>query len=303
MSPKIHPLAPLDPLETVWRALADPTRRGILDLLRKGPQTTGAVAAAFPQSRFAAMKHLDVLVAAGLVTIRREGRERWNQLNPIPLQRVYERWVRPYEAQWAVPFVRLKGAIESAQPQPPQTALTSQYQPLQPQSPGAASMTDNRSTSTETPPPACMLTVSLEIPIAATPARVWQALTEQMELWWPADFRAATDSLHMSFDATIGGRILEQGKNGSGVIWYTVYGIAPGVSVDMVGQLSPAFGGPAQSLLRLELREQGHQTMLVLTDAVVGNVGARSAESLQSGWKAIFDDAFKSFVESAGESS
>ena len=284
MSPKLHPLVPLDPLESVWRALADPTRRGMLDQLRRGPRTTGDLAAAFPQSRYAAMKHLDVLVAAGLISVRRDGRERWNQLNPIPLQRVYERWVRPYEALWAAPLVRLKDAIEQTPlPQPDQQSMT------------------ELPTAAEPVRPASMLTVTLEIAITATTSRVWNALTSQMDLWWPADFRAATDSLRMHFDATLGGRIYEEGKNGSGVIWYTVYAITPGANIDLAGQLSPAFGGPAQSLLRLELREQGHQTILVLTDAVVGNLGARSAESLRSGWVAIFGEAFKACAESVGD--
>ena len=281
MNKKAHPLAPSDPLEPVWRALSDPTRRAMLDHLRVGPLTTGDLASRFPQSRFATMKHLDVLVAAGLVVVRREGRERWNQLNPVPLQQMYERWVRPYEALWAAPLVRLKNTIEATTPSPQERIP----------------MTDQTTLPPAAHSPAGMLTVRMEIPIAAPCERVWHALTAQIDLWWPRDFRAATDPLRMEFDATLGGRIHEHGGDGGGVIWYTVYAITPGVSVDLAGNLSPAFGGPAQSLLRLVLRDQEGNTVLELTDAVVGNVGPRTADTNRSGWEAIFANAFRTFVE------
>src|SRR5688572_22909414 len=81
---------------TVWRALADPTRRRLLDLLRDGPRTTGDLAAAFDVTRFAVMQHLEVLAGVGLVRAERRGRERWNHLNPVPLRAAYERWMAPY---------------------------------------------------------------------------------------------------------------------------------------------------------------------------------------------------------------
>lgn len=99
--------------DAVWRALADPTRRRILDLLRDGPRTTGALAESFRRlSRFAVMKHLAVLESAGLVVVRRRGRERWNHLNAVPIRAIYERWVRPYEAVWATRLLSLQRHIE-----------------------------------------------------------------------------------------------------------------------------------------------------------------------------------------------
>lgn len=97
----------------VWRALADPTRRGLLDLLREGAKTTGVLAGAFPGlSRFGVMKHLGVLEEAGLVVVERRGRERWNHLNPVPLRRVYDRWVGSYEHTLAGSMVRLQQELE-----------------------------------------------------------------------------------------------------------------------------------------------------------------------------------------------
>ena len=85
----------------IWQALSDPTRRRILDLLRERPRITGEIAGQFEISRIAVMRHLEVLSAAGLVTSRKRGRERWHYVNAIPLQRMYERWVDVRSQTWA----------------------------------------------------------------------------------------------------------------------------------------------------------------------------------------------------------
>lgn len=102
----------------VWRALGDPTRRRILDLLRNGALTTGELAAEFPVTRFAVMKHLGVLVDAGLVLVERRGRERFNHLNPVPIQAIYRRWIRPFEKKPADRLLRLKRKVERASKKP-----------------------------------------------------------------------------------------------------------------------------------------------------------------------------------------
>ena len=100
--------------DTIWKALADPTRREILDLLRDGPQQTTTIVNQFPDlSRFAVMKHLDVLRAAKLVTTRSEGRQRINSLNAAPLRDVIERWIGRYEAYWANSLLRVKESAEA----------------------------------------------------------------------------------------------------------------------------------------------------------------------------------------------
>lgn len=101
-------------LEHVWKALANPVRRAILDLLRDGPRTTGALAERFPElSRFAVMQHLKVLEEAELVVPRRSGRERHNYLNPVPIQQIYDRWVVQYLQPWAEALVRLRDELET----------------------------------------------------------------------------------------------------------------------------------------------------------------------------------------------
>ena len=102
-----------DNLDPVWKALSDPTRRGILDLLRTGPCTTTEIVARFPGlTRFGVMKHLAVLRDAGLVQDRWEGRRRINSLNVVPLRLIYERWVSGYQDLWAGKLTSLKRSLE-----------------------------------------------------------------------------------------------------------------------------------------------------------------------------------------------
>jgi len=102
-----------DDLEPVWRALANPLRRRVLDMLRDRPLPTGDVAGRFPgHSRFAVMQHLKVLEQGGLVVRRRDGRRTMNHLNPVPIQRIYDRWVSRYRKPWAETLVDLKDQLE-----------------------------------------------------------------------------------------------------------------------------------------------------------------------------------------------
>jgi DNA-binding transcriptional ArsR family regulator len=111
-------------LDQIWKALADETRRTILDFLRSGPKPTTAIVEQFPDlSRFAVMKHLDVLRQAALVITREEGRQRINALNAVPIRMIYERWVNKYEGIWANALLRVKEASEpstlTSKPTPP----------------------------------------------------------------------------------------------------------------------------------------------------------------------------------------
>ncbi len=100
--------------DAVWSALNDASRRRILDMLRQQPMSTGDLANCFEFSRFAVMKHLKVLVAAGLVVVERRGRVRMNHLNAVPIQQIYRRWIRPFEHVPADRLLRLKAAAEAA---------------------------------------------------------------------------------------------------------------------------------------------------------------------------------------------
>lgn len=83
--------------DRVYKALASGTRRAILDALRDAPQTTAALCARFPAlDRCTVMQHLGVLEKAGLVVVRRAGRERWNHLDALPIKRIHDRWIGAY---------------------------------------------------------------------------------------------------------------------------------------------------------------------------------------------------------------
>ena len=104
---------PKDKLDPVWKALADPTRRSVLDLLRDRPLTTTEIVDAFPRlTRFGVMKHLDALREAGLVNTREEGRQRVNSLNVFPIRQIYERWVSPFQEAWSSQLLGIKELAE-----------------------------------------------------------------------------------------------------------------------------------------------------------------------------------------------
>src|SRR5215216_6507781 len=99
----------MDEMDSVFKALADPHRRHLLDRLHeRDGQTLSELQSYLPLSRFGCMKHLRVLEDAGLVTSRKVGREKFHFLNPIPIQRAYDRWVEKYARPWTSMIAGLK---------------------------------------------------------------------------------------------------------------------------------------------------------------------------------------------------
>jgi len=102
------------PVDEVFRALADPTRRSLLDeLFREDGQTLSALEERFSMTRFGVMKHLKQLEEAGLVVTRRRGREKLHFLNPVPIRLVHDRWVSKYAETWAAALSGLKNRLET----------------------------------------------------------------------------------------------------------------------------------------------------------------------------------------------
>ena len=98
----------------MFKALADPTRRSLLDeLFREDGQTLSALAEHFSMTRFGVMKHLKQLEEAGLVVTRRRGREKLHFLNPVPIRLVHDRWVSKYAEPWAAGLSDLKTRLEN----------------------------------------------------------------------------------------------------------------------------------------------------------------------------------------------
>jgi DNA-binding transcriptional ArsR family regulator len=101
-------------MDEVFKALADPSRRTLLDALyEQDGQTLSALEARLPMTRFGVMKHLKVLEEANLVTSKRRGREKLHFLNPVPIRLIHDRWVSKYAEPWAAGLSELKKDIET----------------------------------------------------------------------------------------------------------------------------------------------------------------------------------------------
>ena len=106
----------MDEEDVVFRALAAPTRRKLLDELRREDgQTLSALAGSLPMSRFGVMKHLGVLEEANLVVTRRNGREKLHFLNPVPIRLIHDRWVSQYAEPLAATLSGIKRELEEEQ--------------------------------------------------------------------------------------------------------------------------------------------------------------------------------------------
>ena len=261
-----------DPSDRVWAALAHPVRREILDLLRARPRKTGELAAEVPLSRFAVMKHLGVLEEASLVIVRREGRERWNHLNAVPLQRVHERWVRRYEAHWASALLRLKAAAEAP---------------------------EGDRVMPEPAEPIGWTHVEVEVPVARPPEAVWKSLTEEIGAWWLDGFYGGADPKGFRLEAKLGGRMYEDWGDGNGLVWYTVMSLEPPKSLLLAGQITAAFGGPASTTVQITLEPDGDGTKVRLSDDLCGRVTDESAGKIEGGWRMLLTDGLKAHAESA----
>src|SRR4051794_18126212 len=100
-------------VDAIFRALADPTRRSLLDeLFREDGQTLSALEERFAMTRFGVMKHLKQLEDAGLVVTKKQGREKLHFLNPVPIRAVHDRWVSKFAAPWAAGLNDLKRDLE-----------------------------------------------------------------------------------------------------------------------------------------------------------------------------------------------
>jgi len=101
--------------DLVFMGLADSRRRRMLDLLKRGPRTTGEICERFKGlDRCTVMQHLGVLERAGLIIVRRDGRNRWNHLNAAPFKEIYDRWISSYAGEAVDLLARLKRNLEGS---------------------------------------------------------------------------------------------------------------------------------------------------------------------------------------------
>ncbi len=141
--------------------------------------------------------------------------------------------------------------------------------------------------------------IELEIPIKAGPNQVWEALVHETSRWWHKDFYTSSATKGFVIEPRLGGHAYEDFGEGTGQIWYTVMGIQPPRSIMLLGLLTPAFGGPAQTILELNLKSSGETTILQLSDTIFGKVGDQKLTQTREGWMLLFEGGLRAFVEGA----
>ena len=244
----------------IWRALASPTRRKMLDRLRDGPRTTGQLAKTFPKlSRFAVMQHLRVLVDARLVLVRREGRFRFNYLNAIPLVQIYERWVSTYAAPHAHAALALKRFVEGDQPMPEQ----------QPR----------------------LVKIENQITLNAPLQKVFDALTIKLDEWW--QFRRNPNS-RIIFEPHVGGRMYEDWGSGKGILYGINSAYDPPNSFCSAGTT----GWSASNFITWHrLEADGNKTILKKSMQLFGEVTDELVTMIEQGNRAIMEKQLRDYVE------
>jgi len=205
------------------------------------------------------MKHLGVLERAGVVTVRRAGRERWNVLNAEPLREIEGRW---------------PGLLP---PEPPAPT------PVAPATPGAP-------VPPSTAPPATR--ISTEAFIDAPPWRVFDALTQNVAAWWGGPHLRSADATNLVLEPQPGGRFVEEWGHRQGALRAVVTAIKQDEHLELTGALA----GKAAGVLgiRLERREGG---TLLRAELTIGEGGATGSDAGKRALDDLFKSRLKAFVE------
>jgi hypothetical protein len=130
--------------------------------------------------------------------------------------------------------------------------------------------------------------VEVDVRINATLERVW----------WPKDFYTVATTKGFILEPRLGGRVYEDWGDGAGLLWFTVIGINPPVSLTLLGHLTPTFGGPAMTMLELTLENVGETAVLHVMETMSGRAEQGSEATLREGWVTIFDGGLRGYVES-----
>lgn len=248
----------------IWKAVANPVRRAILDRLASGPRTTGELDQAIEGlSRFAVMQHLSVLVGAGLVVVRRRGKHRYNHLNPVPLRRAYEQWVGPLADQAADEMLSLERHVERG------------------------------GTMSEVVETTRTVRIETELEFHASPERLFRALTEESLQWFPHTYGEKVEAVIV--ETHVGGRHYEDWGGGRGHLYGHVTLFDPPFRLATRGRIMPG------TILdtSYELEAHGETTKLSVSKVATGPMTQEEADGVRKfGDIANFQDALRSLVES-----
>jgi DNA-binding transcriptional ArsR family regulator/uncharacterized protein YndB with AHSA1/START domain len=244
----------------LWRALADPTRRRILDLLLERPRITGEVALHFRISRIAVMRHLTVLSNAGLVASRKRGRERRYYLNAMTLQQINRRWFDPLAAGWVSGILRLRHGIEAS----------------------GVGMEGAR--------PA--IDIAFDVRIAGSAAAVFSALTTDAGGWWGHPM-LRPEATGLTLEPRVGGLFIEEWSKG-GAVLAAVTQLASDRQLELTG---PFHLGLGIGIASFELAAAGKGTLLRFSFRAFGPIDADRFTMFSEGWRELLTRRLKALVE------
>lgn len=253
--------------QDVWRALSNPFRRHLLDLLSSGPQTTGDLAEETQDlSRFAVMQHLGVLTDAGLVVVRRRGRSRFNYLNPMPLAEWYRRWVTPLADQAASEILALKRHVQKEDGEEAMSADNDQIRTVR---------------------------IETELRFRSSAERVFRAFTDDALEWFPHTYGGErTKAIVM--EPRVGGAHYEDWGDGHGHYYGVVTVYDPPNRLSTRGRLMPG------TILDtdFEFEAQADEVILRVSRVAVGPMSREEAGSIEEfGDVARFEKPLRALVE------
>ncbi|PTL83342.1 SRPBCC domain-containing protein [Vitiosangium sp. GDMCC 1.1324] len=143
--------------------------------------------------------------------------------------------------------------------------------------------------------------VEVEVTVGAPRERVWRALVDEASQWWPRDFYVGRTPKSFVIEARPGGRVYEDWGDEAGALWYTVLVVEPPAVLELAGHLTPSFGGPATTTVRLTLKDEGATTVVRVEDAVFGRVDEHTVPRLREGWRTLMGaGGLKTWVEGRG---
>ncbi len=245
-----------DTQDRIWKALSDPVRRSILDALRNGPKTTSALCEPFDQTRFGVMKHLDALEAAGLISVARRGRERWNYLNAVALCGATDRWLTPFQEVWTRRLRQLSQFIDKEGAMPDSEDL--------------------------------IMDIRQEVTLPATPERVFASLTSEIDQWWTSPFRQAGAASRLRLYPEIGEPMIETGANGHDVIWGRVEEVRAPDILYIAGRF--AVTGAIAGRVHFDLAAEGAASCrLTVAHQAIGRISPEARARFVDGWRDLLD--------------